>query len=142
MNIYNAVKEFYYEMTVKELQQLNKRESGKNITYNSIMYLDIISYKEKCTVSSLAQLLNISKSAVTIKVNELISQGLVCKTQSQEDKRVFYLSVSPEIWEEGQKQNNAFAGAIKKLKQDFSMQELETFCKVLDDLGKRIWEEL
>ena len=45
----------------------------------------------ECTVSTLANTLHITKSAVTIKVNELERLGMVTKTRSETDRRVIQL---------------------------------------------------
>jgi len=93
MLLQNALNQYFYTMTINELQLMNTKFHSLNITYNSLLYLDIISYTKNCTTTFLAQSLRISKSAVTIKVNELVKQGLIIKQQSEDDKRVFYLTM-------------------------------------------------
>ncbi|MEG2923420.1 MAG: MarR family transcriptional regulator, partial [Oscillospiraceae bacterium] len=77
MTIANAVNQFYFDMNLNELRLMAKSKVFPAITYNSLMYLDIIAYKDNCTVSFLADAFNVAKSAVTLKINELIRQGLV-----------------------------------------------------------------
>lgn len=131
MSLQNYLYEYYYEMTINELKLSNTKRHHENITYNSIMYLDIISYTKNCTVSHLAELLNISKSAVTIKVNELISQGLVIKTTSKIDKRINYLTVNAVMIEEYEAYDKILHDTIKNIENKYTFEEIEKFCDML-----------
>ena len=77
MDLRDSLNRYYYDVTVSDLRQIS-RTGGGELSYNSIMYLDVISYQRaqgECTVSTLANTLHITKSAVTIKVNELERLG-------------------------------------------------------------------
>ena len=90
MDLRDSLNRYYYDVTVSDLRQIS-RTGGGELSYNSIMYLDVISYQRaqgECTVSTLANTLHITKSAVTIKVNELERLGMVTKTRSETDRRV------------------------------------------------------
>ena len=87
MDLKKACDQFYLDLIINELRLMNSTNTSNNITYNSLLYLDIIGYKKNCTVSYIADVLNVAKSAVTLKVKELEKMGLVKKTQSEEDKR-------------------------------------------------------
>ena len=74
MNLRDSLNQYYFDMTVSDLRRLG-RTGGGELSYNSMMYLDVISYQSAagaCTVSTLAETLHISRSAVTIKVGELV----------------------------------------------------------------------
>ena len=99
MDLRDSLNRYYYDVTVSDLRQIS-RTGGGELSYNSIMYLDVISYQRaqgECTVSTLANTLHITKSAVTIKVNELERLGMVTKTRSETDRRVIQLDVSPQM---------------------------------------------
>ena len=97
MTITDKMNSFYYHMSLYELQMMNGSDYFNGLSYNSLLYINVIEQLEDCTVSKLAQALHIPKSAVTIKINELVRQKLVLKEQSSMDKRVYYLRLSPEI---------------------------------------------
>lgn len=97
MTITDKMNSFYYHMSLYELQMMNGSDYFNGLSYNSLLYINVIEQLEDCTVSKLAQALHITKSAVTIKINELVRQKLVLKEQSSMDKRVYYLKLSPEI---------------------------------------------
>ena len=90
MDLRDSLCRFYYDSTVSDLRQVNKTGGGE-LSYNSIMYLDVISYQQAlgvCTVTTLADTLHISRAAATIKVGELVKLGLVTKTRGRAGRRL------------------------------------------------------
>lgn len=120
---------------------MNENTIYPNINYNTFLYLDLIAYKDNCTVSYLADSLHISKSAVTIKVNELIKLGLVTKTQSEKDRRVYYLSVSPEVAADNRQYGRRLSKAVRMLEERYGAKDLETFREMLNVLSASYLEE-
>lgn len=141
MEIKNAINQFYFDMTIHELRLMNEGNQFGNITYNSLLYLDIIAYKEKCTVSFIAEAMNVAKSAVTVKIKELITLGLVNKTQSETDKRVFYLSVKQEVIDEYKLYDKHLFRAIHEIEEKYSNEQIEVLCDMLTIFSKSFGEE-
>lgn len=136
MRLKKCIKQFYYDMTMNELRLMNEFTTFPNITYNSLLYLDIMAYEEKCTVTQLAEALNISKAAVTIKVNEMIKMGLVTKTQSTDDKRVNFLAVSNQAMAEYEVYNRSLQRAIQKITEQFEPEKIDIFCDILQVISR------
>ncbi|MBS7578344.1 MULTISPECIES: MarR family transcriptional regulator [unclassified Enterococcus] len=130
-----SVNKLYYRIILNELRLMNNSANFPNISYNTLLYLDIISLTENCTVSQLAEVLHIAKSSVTLKINELMRQGLVEKTQSKTDKRVKYLTVSSQIYKEYQYFDLATQRAIQAMAQEFSKNELALLDKMLNQFS-------
>ena len=84
-------------MSLYELQVMNGNDYYNGLSYNSILYINVMEQMKECTVSKIADALKITKSAVTLKINELVKQGVVIKKQSEKDKRVYYLELSPHM---------------------------------------------
>ena len=97
MKLIDEVNHFYYKMSLYELKIMNEGDFYNGLSYNSMLYLNVIFQTKECTVSKLAESLNITKSAVTLKINELLKDNVVVKEQSQQDKRVFFIKLSPNI---------------------------------------------
>lgn len=93
MSLEDSMDRFWYEITVNQLRN-QQGKCMKDISFNTSMYLDLVKFRGTATVSSIAEDLDISKAAVTMKVNELVKQGLVKKIQSEEDKRINHLEVT------------------------------------------------
>lgn len=132
MELFEALNRFYYDQVLNELRVMNESMLYPKISYNSVLYLELIHDRGECTASDLARALHVSKPAVTSKLNELIRQGLVEKIQSQEDRRVYHLRVRPEIAEEYRVFDQKTFQAAQKIKQRFSTGEVETFCAVME----------
>lgn len=134
MDLRDSLNRYYYDTTVCDLRQLS-RSAGGELSYNSIMYLDVISYQHQqglCTVSTLAATLRISKSAATIKVNDLEKLGLVTKTRSQRDRRVVHLNVTPQVYQSLRAYDAPFQRAARAVEEAFSQEEIAAFCAILD----------
>lgn len=136
-----TIDHFYLDIILNELRMMNETKHYGTISYNSLLYLDIIAYTPNCTVSTLAQKLHIAKSAVTSKVHELERLQLVEKIQSNTDKRVFYLNVTPEISKLNQMYDSALYHAIEEIDKTYTTQEKETFCKMVQVLSKHFAKE-
>ena len=130
VNLLDSLNQYYFDMTVYSIRQLH-RDAGLNISYNSVMYLDIISYQENCTISSLAETLQISRSAVTMKVNELVGKGLVVKTQSSQDRRVFYLRVSDEVERTLDAYDRPIEKAVRRIEKLYTPEQIRTSCDMI-----------
>ena len=131
MKLKSTVDEFFFDMIVNELKLMNSDKLDTNITYNSLLYLDLISHKKNCTVSYIADILHVSKSAVTIKVNELEQIGLIKKIQSTEDRRVYHLIKTDKAEKMYRIYDTAFDDAIKYINKNYSNGDVEIFCKIL-----------
>lgn len=138
--LFDALNRLYYDLTLDELRHMNNNNVYPNITHNSLLYLDMISYREKCTVSYLAELLHVSKSAVTIKVNELMKQGLIEKTQSNEDRRVFYLRLAPAVQQDYKRYDRKLKRAAEHLEERYSSEELKKFKDMLKQVSEAYLE--
>jgi DNA-binding MarR family transcriptional regulator len=139
MDLRDSINRFYYTMTVSDLRRLRKGHSGE-LSYNSIMYLDVIAYQSQeeggCTISGLARTLGISKPGVTMKVKELESQGLVVRERSQGDRRVSHLRVSPRVEEELADWDRPLERAIRRAAQERTPVEIRSFCDILELLSQ------
>lgn len=141
MKLIDGVNHFYYKMSLYELKIMNGGDYYNKLSYNTILYLNVIALTENCTVSKLAEALNITKSAVTLKVNEMIKQNLIVKEQSQEDKRVFYIRLSSEMKKVISIYNQIFKKIEKKVMEKYSQEELNTFIKILNNISSYDWSE-
>lgn len=134
MDLLTSYMGVYYETVLNELRLMNKTTISPNITYNSLLYLELIAYKEDCTVSYLAERLHVTKSAVTLKVNELIGAGLVQKTQSKADKRVYYLTLTDIAKNDYRNYDKPLQQAMERIKNKYSSTEIATVISVLNEI--------
>lgn len=140
MNLRSSLNRLYYNMTIHDIRFINRSVTG-NLSYNSVMYLDVIDFQENCTVSSLAETLRISKPAVTKKVNELIELGFVVKTQSEKDRRIHYLSVSDAVRKNSELYDRPYERALRTIEKEFDKEHLEILCHILDTYSEEVMKE-
>lgn len=142
MTITDKMNSFYYHMSLYELQMMNGSDYFNGLSYNSLLYINVIEQLEDCTVSKLAQALHIIKSAVTIKINELVRQKLVLKEQSSMDKRVYYLKLSPEIANIMGLYDEIFQKVESDLRTKYTEEQLELFGDILQTISGYNWRQL
>ncbi len=102
------------------------------LSYHLHLYLEIISVTENCTVSYIAKKTNVAKSAVTVKVNELVRLGYVEREVNPNDKRMFYLRATDKRDELQKKLDIAYLNAIQNIEEKYSKEECALFCAMLD----------
>lgn len=141
MDLKKKVNRFYLDMVINELRLANQAGMYQSVTYNSLLYLDIIAYRENCTVSYIAEALHVAKSAVTLKVKELERLGLVTKTRSEEDGRVHFLKVNEALLEEYKAYDRVLNSALDEAEAEYTPEQLEIFCGIMDKINRRFAEE-
>ncbi len=143
MDLRKALDTFYYSTALCDLRLMNRRFVDKNITYNSILYIELIyTMNGTCTASKLAELLNISKPGVTLKLNELLKQGLITKTPDPNDKRRNYLTVNEEAIPQYKVFRRQDSEAVRRITDRFSPEEIDRFCEMLDIVSGINFEEI
>lgn len=135
MNLKEKMDRFYLDTIINELRLANN-SSFQNITYNSLLYMDIIAYKKDCTVSYLAEALHVAKSAVTLKVKELEKLGLVFKEQSREDKRVHFLRVNQEVLDRYKEYDAVLYGALDEVEERYQPEQIQLLMDMFDIINQ------
>lgn len=135
MSLKEKMDRFYLDTIINELRLANN-SSYQNITYNSLLYMDIIAYKKDCTVSYLAEALHVAKSAVTLKVKELEKLGLVFKEQSREDKRVHFLRVNQEVLDRYKEYDAVLYGALDEVEKKYQPEQIQLLMDMFDMINQ------
>ena len=143
MELGKSLDKFYYSTALCDLRLMNSQFVDENITYNSLLYLEIIyTMNGTCTASRLAQMLNVSKPGVTLKLNELLRQGLITKTSDPKDKRKNYLAVNDDKVPQYKIFRRQDSEAIRRITDRFTPEEINKFCEMLDIISEINFEEI
>ncbi len=143
MDLRKALDTFYYSTALCDLRLMNKQFVDENITYNSLLYIELIyTMNGTCTASKLAELLNVSKPGVTLKLNELMKQGLIAKVPDPNDKRKNYLVVNEEAIPQYKVFRRQDSESISRITARFTPEEIAKFCEMLDIISEINFEEL
>ncbi|MDR1754277.1 MAG: MarR family transcriptional regulator [Eubacterium sp.] len=136
MGLLEELNRFYYRKSLNELKKMSDCESGAYITYNSLLYLNVIMWTKNCTAGYISKALNVSKSAVAVKINELLKQGLIERCQSKTDKRIYYITIKPETADDLCKFDRKLEGAIETIGAKYSWSHLESFNVMLQKINE------
>lgn len=143
MELRKSLDTFYYSSALCDLRLMNKQFVDENITYNSLLYIELIyTMNGTCTASKLAELLHVSKPGVTLKLNELLRQGLITKNPDPNDKRKNYLSVNDDAIPQYKVFRRQDSEAIKRITERFTPEEVGKFCEMLDIISEINFEEI
>jgi DNA-binding MarR family transcriptional regulator len=84
-----------FDLSLKKMQK-DAGASGElsKLTIHQLQYIDAIHLLRRPTITKIAERLNYAKASVTNGVKKLIALGFVTKKQSEEDKRVFHVSLT------------------------------------------------
>ncbi|MFI3257093.1 MAG: MarR family transcriptional regulator [Spirochaetales bacterium] len=132
-NIKQTMKKIYHDMALAELRLLNDDKSSGDLTYNDVLYITLIeAHDGEYTASTIADMLYVSRPAVTQKINELERKGYIYKKQSTTDKRVYYLFInktefSKEYQKTVEKTDNEI---IKRLSSKYKPEQIAVFCEM------------
>lgn len=135
-----AIEEFFNAIALSELRLMNKGLIVENVSYNTMMYLDVISQEEQCTPSQLARLLNVTKSAITVKIGELVRLGFIEKVRSEVDGRVYYLRLTGKAFELYELYHQMDDTTLDAMRVKFSSEQMELFAQMLREYA-RIYRE-
>ena len=143
MDLRKALDAFYYSSALCDLRLMNRSFVDESVTYNSLLYLELIYTLEgRATASQLADMLHVSRPGVTLKINELIRQGLVTKTVDPEDRRKNYLSVNEDAMPKYKVYRRQDNEAVERIRSRFTPEEIDRFCEMLNIISQINFEEI
>ncbi len=128
-----VIDNFSHDISIAELHRLYMDREGHDLSYHDTLYLNIIdAHPNRYTSSQIADLLKVTRPAVTQKINELTKKGYIIRTQSEKDKRVFYLSVNPQKGYYTDKDRELEKEMIEKMEKTFGADSLDLLCDMLE----------
>ncbi len=133
---------FCHDLSIAELQSVYQKRESADLSYHDTLYLNIIAaHPYRYTASQIADLLKVSRPAITQKINELSKKGYIIRKQSPTDKRLFYLAPNeqkdyfmPEHYEKELK-------VSKMIIEKFGMEQFDQLCIMLEFLSDALYNE-
>ncbi len=129
------------EIEIHDFKIQTQSSFFSKLSYSTRKYLSIISFSEHNTISDIAKVLGLTKSAVTLKMNELEKQSLIVREQCENDKRVYNIRVSEDVKQSWKESDAIFEKIIGKTKKKFSEKEIDAFFDVLKYFTKQLEKE-
>jgi DNA-binding MarR family transcriptional regulator len=126
------------DLSLKKLQKEIGDSSGfSSLTISQLQYIDAIHALGTPAITEIANELNITKASVTAGVNKLIDMGYLTKTQSEEDKRVFHVSLTAA----GQQLTVAKAQALQEYAEFITQVLSEEEARQFEAIMKKLVEQ-
>ena len=144
MGIGEAITKFFHDMGILELRIRNEHPAYAKLSYNSSLYLDIISaHQGEYTPSKLADMLHIARPSVAQKINVLEKAGYVTRKQNPADKREYFLYFNADSFDADTqfiytKLNKQIS---ESMEQRYSKEEIEKFSEMLSYIGEICLDE-
>lgn len=127
---------FQHDISINDIQILNKHKEKDKISMNSRMYLEIIAGRNgKYTASTLADTLHLARPSITQKLNELEKKGYIYKKQDDKDKRIYHLYVVENDSPLTQEFKKSDMDIEKKVIEKFGIDGMDTFYDILEFMG-------
>lgn len=111
------------------------------LTKHHLNYLQAIAEMGNPTFGELAAALNVTKPSVTSIVNKLMSVDFISKTQSKDDKRIFYIRLTKKGKRVMESYNKAYSSFLSVLVNTLEPAEMETLDKLVHKLSDQIDSE-
>ena len=106
----------------------------KEYTLRQLYYIELIDKNEGISVSEISKTLDLKKSTISIAVNQLIDLEIVSKIQSNNDKRFYFLKLTPKGNEIMIMHKQVHQNTIKKILKILNKDEVENFIKIVDKI--------
>ncbi|MGB9978767.1 MarR family winged helix-turn-helix transcriptional regulator [Methanobacterium sp.] len=106
----------------------------KSFTLRQLYYIELINKHENISVSEIAKMLDVKKSTVSVAINQLIDRDIVTKIQSNNDKRFYFLQLTPKGEDIIKMHMQVHKNAIKKILNILDEEEVENFIKIVDKI--------
>lgn len=138
-NVYTKFKMHFYREGFKK--QADRKDA---LTTVEAFCMEVIYALDRPLISEFAAFTSISSANAADKVNNLMRKGYINKVQSAEDRRKFYLEVTPKYLEEYENSNVYAARVAERLKKSVSKEDLEAFERVLRVMDEELmydWNE-
>lgn len=137
IKVYSKFKLHFYQKVFE-----NWQEREASLTTVETFCMEIIYAMNKPTVNEFAKLANISSPNAAYKVNNLIKKGYLKKTQSQEDKREFYLEVTEKYLDYYNISYHYLKTVMDRVEERFTPEELKVMEKILHVMDEELMPEI
>ncbi len=132
-----------HDTALYELNRFYSHNKRSALSYHDTLYLNIIeAHPNKYTSSQIADLLKITRPSVTEKINQLCKKGYILRTQSETDKRVFYLSVNPDSPKDYELVADYEYEIEQSVLEKFGEEKIDILCEIIEFLSEMMIDDI
>ncbi|SDH68823.1 MarR family winged helix-turn-helix transcriptional regulator [Desulfosporosinus hippei] len=134
------VASLFQEVMMLYRSSMSKVFEDVGITPPQGMVLGILSKEKKLKINELSNKMNLSNSTVSGIVDRLEKQGMVERSRSESDRRVVFVSITPNFKEMHESFHVKFEKKIEKILSEGSPKDLEKVYEGLSTLRNLLRE--
>ena len=116
------------------LGELKRAQNDLDVSYQDLLYMDIIYFHPETTVSYIADTLNIAGTAVTVRLNRMERNGWIKRTRSERDRRQYIISLTGEAMEMYREYEEEWASKVDALCRRYSEAKADDLLDMLEML--------
>lgn len=131
-SLYNKFKKNFYKYIFNTMESDDK----SNLTPLEVFTLEVIHLLERPTVNELAKWLDTSQPNTAYKVTSLVKKGYLERHQSTEDKREYYLVLTPKFIAYYNEKNYGAREMIAKISEEISHENLLVINEAIDRMNE------
>lgn len=136
-DVASGLVQYYLKHALVELRVVSRDVFDESqLEYYDTLYLSAISQAGRTTVSDLATSLGVTKPTVSVRVNKLVDEGYVTKVRSEEDGRVFWLTLSDKMKVAYSDEMRIAMAVEQELDDKYTKEEMERFAEMLRDASR------
>lgn len=136
---FSSLVNLLWEACILNLNTILTEEEANKFSNNDYYYLLVIQSLQRPNFSQIAEKLSITKPAVSVIIRKLISMDLVSKSQSAEDKRVYYVDVTDKGRRILQGDNAIYKWVVDNIADiAVNQAELQVVERIINELVKRL----
>ncbi len=112
--------------------QAFEQEGFSDLSIRQLLYLETLSRMHRPTFSQLAEELEVTMPSVSAIVKKLIRMGYVKKEQSQQDRRIFYIVLTPKGERFNKIHGEVHQLLAARITQNLDIEELQLLTALLE----------
>ncbi|WP_047151924.1 MarR family winged helix-turn-helix transcriptional regulator [Aneurinibacillus tyrosinisolvens] len=136
LNSYMDRLESAFTTTMRKLRPELIEGMESSLTGPQFFILHLLSKKEKCMVTELADSMGVKPSGITVMIDRLCQNGLVRRERDEKDRRIVYTLLTEQGRETLKQAEENRKEVIKKYLQHLSQEELESLVSIYEKLAR------
>ena len=116
------------------LRELKRAQNDLDVSYQDLLYMDIIYFHPETTVSYIADVLNIAGTAVTVRLNRMEKNGWIRRTRSESDRRQYIISLMGEAMRMYREYEDEWSTRMDTLCEKYSESKADELLDMLETL--------
>lgn len=140
--LYDSFNKVYTKFKLHFYKEVFKKWRDREVSLTTVetFCMEIIHALGKPTVSKFASFTSLSSANAADKINNLVKKGYLNKVQSDEDKRIYYLEVTPKYIDYYNISYQYLKEVMSKLENRFTSEENMVLEKMLRVMSEEIME--